>query len=75
LEKEYSERKKQAERERQLEKVRNEKRIIELEAAMKKVVFEGIKEKVKGMNSEQLMMRGYLANGDNLNGSKPMPNS
>ncbi len=28
---------------------------------MKKVVFEGIKEKVKGMNSQQLMMRGYLA--------------
>lgn len=28
---------------------------------MKKVVFEGIKEKVKGMNSEQLMLRGYLA--------------
>jgi hypothetical protein len=28
---------------------------------MKKVVFEGIKEKVKGMNSEQLHLRGFLA--------------
>jgi len=28
---------------------------------MKRVVFEGLKEKVKGMNSDQLMMRGFLA--------------
>lgn len=38
--------------------------MLELETAMKKVVFEGVKEKVKGMNSEQLMLRGYLASGD-----------
>lgn len=35
--------------------------MLELEVAMKKVVFEGIKEKVKGMNSEQLHLRGFLA--------------
>ncbi len=42
---------------------------------MKKVVFEGIKEKVKGMNSEQLMMKGFLANGDNMMETKPLMNS
>ena len=31
---------------------------------MKRVVFEGIKQKVKGMNSEQLMKRGFLHNQD-----------
>ena len=45
------------EREKRLEELKNEKRMIELEVGMKKMVFEGVKEKVKGMNSEQLMMR------------------
>lgn len=31
--------------------------MIELEVAIKRTVFESTKEKVKGMNSEQLMMR------------------
>lgn len=31
---------------------------------MKRVVFEGIKQKVKGMNSEQLMKRGFLHSED-----------
>ena len=35
---------------------------------MKRIVFEGLKEKVKGMNSDQLMMRGYLAQGNNNQG-------
>ena len=41
---------------------------------MKRVVFEGIKQKVKGFNSEQLMTRGFLANGDPTNPSKPQEN-
>lgn len=45
------------EREKRLEQLQNEKRMIELEVGMKRMVFEGAKEKVKGMNSEQLMMR------------------
>lgn len=61
MEKEYNARKQQMEREKQLERVKNEKRVIELEAAMKRVVFEGIKERIKGMNSDQLMMRGFIA--------------
>ena len=45
------------ERQKRLEELNNEKRMIELEVGMKKMVFEGVKEKVKGVNSEQLMMR------------------
>ena len=34
---------------------------------MKKQVFEGMKEKIKGMNSEQLMLRGFAVNDDSMN--------
>lgn len=40
-----------------MEQLQNEKKMIELEAGIKRMVFEGAKQKVKGMNSEQLMMR------------------
>jgi hypothetical protein len=39
------------EREKELDRIKNEKRVLELEVAMKRNVFEGIKQKVKGMNS------------------------
>jgi hypothetical protein len=34
--------------------------MVELEVGIKRMVFEGAKERVKGMNSEQLMMRVTL---------------
>jgi hypothetical protein len=79
MEKEYNARKQQMEREKQLERVKNEKRVIELEAAMKRVVFEGIKERIKGMNSDQLMMRGFIATEEGVLDAnqplKPSPSS
>jgi hypothetical protein len=36
---------------------------------MKRVVVEGIKQKVKGMNSDQLMMRGFLRDGEEIPGA------
>jgi hypothetical protein len=58
-----------------LERVKNEKKVIELEAAMKRVVFEGIKQKVKGMNSDQLMMRSFLQSEDESFGTNKNPPS
>lgn len=75
MENQYNDRKKQIEREKQLEKVKNEKKVIELEAAMKRVVFEGIKQKVKGMNSDQLMMRSFLQSESEPFGTNKNPQS
>ena len=60
------------EREKQLERIKNEKRVLELEVAMKRAVFEGVKTKVKGMNSEQLMRPDFLIN-NNLPKTKFSP--
>ena len=57
MQEEYLNRRKQVEREKRMEQIANEKRMIQLEVGMKRMVYEGVKEKVKGMNSEQLMMR------------------
>ena len=54
-----------------MEQIRNEKRMIELEVGMKRMVFEGVKEKVKGVNSEQLMMRALLREGHEGLPAKP----
>ena len=54
-----------------MEQLRNEKRMIELEVGMKRMVFEGVKEKVKGANSEQLMMRAMLRDEEKGLPSKP----
>jgi hypothetical protein len=61
MQNEYFERRKQAEREKRLEQLANEKRMVELEVGIKRMVYEGAKERVKGLNSEQLMMRVTLA--------------
>ncbi len=50
------------EREKQLQKIRNQKRMIELEVGMKRIVLTGVQEKVKGINSDQLMARAMLRN-------------
>lgn len=61
MQEEYMNRRKQMEREKRMQQLKNEKRMIELEVGMKRMVFEGVKEKVKGMNSQQLMMRVFLS--------------
>jgi hypothetical protein len=73
LEKEYVERKKQMERERELARVTNEKRVLELEVAMKRAVFEGVKQKVRGMNSDQLMRPNFLTSNQGRKPNEPTP--
>lgn len=55
-------------------RIQNEKRVLELEVAMKRVVLEGVKQKVRGMNSEQLMRPNYLSSFDPQNGQSSNAN-